>query len=176
MRSKWPSCAVTPLAAELVQLLHVLPLVVPSAFEPVMMSCWFGESLRPGTRAPVSVSPVCWLIMLLAGSCSASTLSAIMSPLKLNHGPLPMRSRASIVSVLRYARHCLAAAADPAVAAAAWQNASAPSSPSASAAKFRKSPPLALPAPVMKKLKLAAAVPPPAPSGLPAASDCDDEL
>ena len=73
---------------------------VPSAFDPVRMSCMFGVSPRPLTAAPVSVSPVCLLIPF-ASLCSSATSLAISSPFALCHGPPPMRSRASTVLVLR---------------------------------------------------------------------------
>src|SRR5688572_11611002 len=81
-------------------------------------------------------------------------LVATITPLRLNHGPAPMRSRALTVAVLRYARHCLVKAAGSAAIALVRQISSAPARPSVSAAVRRKSPPIGPPVLVMKKLKL----------------------
>jgi hypothetical protein len=54
------------------------------------MSCLFGESPRPFTGSPFSVSPVCLLMFGLA--CNSLAFFAITSPLALRQGPLPMRS------------------------------------------------------------------------------------
>src|SRR5688572_30683769 len=113
----------------------------PSGCEPVRMSWRFGLSPRPLTIWPFSSSPVCLLILLFA--CRSSTLRAISSPFAFFHGPLPIRSRALTLSVLRYARHSRCPA--PAAFASAWQCRSAPSSPPRSA-------PLPGPALVMKKV------------------------
>ena len=107
---------------------------VPSAFEPVRMSCSTGAG-DPGhcplIRRPCSVmnsaaSPV--------RECSSSTFLAMRTPLASRHGPLPMRVRASTAaplsgscSTLIYARHNRAPA--PTVVASRWQRASAPRSP-----------------------------------------------
>src|ERR1041385_1241089 len=132
--SVWPTRALMEADAD-VQSLHVLPgMSVPSAFEPVRMSCSTGAG-DPGhcplMRRPVSsmksaASPV--------RACSSSRLRAISTPLALRHGPIPMRVRPSTGgplsgsrSTLIYARHVCPA--PPAVAASCWHSASAPRSP-----------------------------------------------
>ena len=57
------------------------PYGLPSAVDPVRMSCRFGVSPRPLTTSPLSVSAVC-LVRLLS-PCSCSTSLAITSPLAL---------------------------------------------------------------------------------------------
>src|SRR4051812_37090881 len=68
-------------------------------------------------------------------ACSSVTFDATVTPLKLIHGPLPMRERASVArlplsasrSTLRYARHVFEPT--PAAAARLSHNASAPRRP-----------------------------------------------
>src|SRR5262245_24368408 len=66
---------------------------VPSACEPVSMSGLFGRSPRALIGSPFSDSAVA-LEMLLDALCRSATLLAIISPLALVHGPLPIRSLA----------------------------------------------------------------------------------
>src|SRR4051812_35293774 len=94
-----------------------------------------------------------FMVSLLLSLCRSSTLFAITSPLKLCHGPAPIRSRAltAVVPptawVLRYARHVLPPA--PAFWAKVWHCRSAPSNPPRSA-------PLPSPALVTKNVMLGA--------------------
>src|SRR5688500_20366547 len=102
-RSWWPTVAVASLP-ELVQLLHDLPDEVPSRFDPVRMSCWFGLSPRPFTTAPFSVSELSFDSLLLP-LCKSATLAATCTPLALHHGPAPTRSAACILPGLSEAPH-----------------------------------------------------------------------
>src|SRR6266545_6691305 len=68
-----------------------------------------------------------------------------MTPAALVHGPVPMRSRASSVDVLRYARHVFAPSSLDTAPASDAQNASAPPVPP-------RFPPLPAPRLVTKKL------------------------
>jgi hypothetical protein len=52
----------------------------------------FGESPRPGTGSPFSVSAVCLLRLFFA--CSSATSRAMTTPFALRQGPRPIRSRA----------------------------------------------------------------------------------
>src|SRR5688500_5940669 len=105
---------------------------VPSACEPVRMSCWLGVSPRPLTIAPFSVREFS-LLRAFMSECRCATSLATTTPFALIHGPLPMRSRAftagcpPIAAALRYARHVRLPA--PAAAASVWQCLSAPASP-----------------------------------------------
>src|SRR5882672_9324986 len=123
---------------------------LPLPCEPVSMSCVFGLSPRPLTTAPFSVNELSLPSLLLA-PCKSSTLAATCTPFALNHGPLPIRSRALTAGwpfaalALRYA--CQVFEPSPAVAASFWHSASAPVSPPSLA-------PSPGPALVMKKLML----------------------
>src|SRR3954466_7136342 len=94
-RSAWPTTA-APCVLD-VQFLQVLSSpagkAVPSACDPVRMSCRFVVSPRPLMTSPFSLSAVC-LVRLLAAPCRSATSLAITAPLAFCHGPLPMRSRA----------------------------------------------------------------------------------
>src|SRR5262249_57390855 len=94
-RSWWPTIAEpSPLFVQLPQVVSSRAVeYMPCGSEPVRMSWVFTASPRPGTVSPFSVSAVCLLTLLLA-ECRSSTLLAIVTPLALIHGPLPMRSRA----------------------------------------------------------------------------------
>ena len=100
VRSWWPTIAVS-LSPFLVQLPQVMSVkkapgkAVPSGREPVNISCRFGFSPRPATSSPFSFRMVCF-VRLLCSECRSATSFAIFSPLALNHGPEPMRSRACI--------------------------------------------------------------------------------
>src|SRR5688572_25641356 len=139
----WPTIA--PPVSALVQLPHGASPVcrVPSACEPVRMSCWL-----PGTGVPFSVSDVS-PPRLLASELRSATDLATTTPFVFIHGPLPMRSRAltagwpAAAAALKYARHVRLPA--PAAAASVWHCLSAPASPPRFA-------PLPGPALVMKKL------------------------
>ena len=72
---------------------------MPSRFDPVRMSCWFGLSPRPLTTVPFSVSCVS-LVRLFLSEWRSATLAATWTPLALNHGPAPMRSLALTAAVL----------------------------------------------------------------------------
>ena len=105
---------------------------VPSACEPVRMSCWFGVSPTPFTTVPFSVSAVSFLRLLLS-EWRSSTLFAMTTPFAFVHGPLPIRSFAftagcpAAAAALRYARQVRLPA--PAAAARVWQILSAPARP-----------------------------------------------
>ncbi len=60
----------------------------------------FGLSPRPLTMVPFSVSWVSFVRLFLS-ECRSSTSFAIITPLALYQGPLPMRSRALPACVLR---------------------------------------------------------------------------
>jgi hypothetical protein len=99
----------------------------PSGCEPVRMSCWFGLSPTPLMSSPFSLTALSLLIRLPSRACSSvspcssAALAAICWPRALNHGPLPMRSRALTAPgpcVLRYARHAVAL---PAALASFWR-------------------------------------------------------
>src|SRR5215510_6081229 len=139
MRSTWPSCALPMPSAALVQLLHVASVFgavggwsVPSACEPVRISCWFGLSPTPMMTVPFSVSAVSFLMLLLS-ECRSATLLAIATPFWLYQGPLPMRSLAFTAgcplaaAALRYACHVLPRL--PAAVARFWQILSPPARP-----------------------------------------------
>src|SRR5215213_5167335 len=89
-------------AALLVQLLHVVFAAVPNnarpcESDPVRMSCWFGVSPRPFTGSPFSFNANSLLIEFRSRWTSpwrSATLNAMGALLALNHGPVPMRSRA----------------------------------------------------------------------------------
>jgi len=83
-----------PLLVQLLQVVSLSPgTALPSAEEPVRMSCWFGVSPRPLTDPPFSVSTVDFWIFALS-ECRSVTSRAINSPRKLYQGPRPIRSRA----------------------------------------------------------------------------------
>src|SRR5262245_8459977 len=119
-----------------VQSLQVLSgISVPSAFEPVRMSCSTGAG-DPG-HWPLIRRPV-WSMKSEASpvrECSSSRFLATSTPLALRQGPMPMRLRASTGPpplagswlALRYARHSWPPA--PAEVANRWHNASAPLRP-----------------------------------------------
>jgi hypothetical protein len=69
------------------------PSAMPDEVEPVSTSCIFGLSPRPFTTSPFSVIEFA-LPSLLSSLCKSSTFAATWTPLTLNQGPLPMRSRA----------------------------------------------------------------------------------
>src|SRR5262245_45114325 len=95
--SECPTCPTAVVAAD-VQSPHVDPAItVPSALEPAKMSCSTGEG-----------EPVNWPLIWVPRSstkivasprrvCSSFTFAAICTPFELNHGPLPMRLRASVI-------------------------------------------------------------------------------
>src|ERR1700722_10935276 len=154
-RSTWPSMALpNPLLVQLLQVMLRLPgNALPSAVDPVRMSCQFGLKPKPAIIAPRSVSEVDAPSRTLP-LCRSSTFCATTSPLKFCHGPLPMRSRALTGTlggtelVLRYARHVLLPA--PTAVASCWQWRSAPSSPP-------RSPPLPEPTLATKNVMLGGA-------------------
>ena len=94
--SECPTCAVTVVALD-VQSLQVSPVIsLPSAVDPVRMSCSLGVGepvhwpliWRPRSSTNSVGSPVrAW---------SSVRSRAIVTPLALIHGPLPMRLRASV--------------------------------------------------------------------------------
>src|SRR5262245_22367148 len=119
-----------------VQSLHVFPgISVPSAVEPVRMSCSTGDGdpghcpliRRPFSSTNSEASPV--------REWSSPTFLATSTPLALRQGPMPIRLRASTGppplagswSALRYARHSWPPA--PAAVANRWHMASAPLRP-----------------------------------------------
>ena len=94
--SEWPTCAATAVES-VVQSLHVKPAIsVPSAFDPVRMSCCTGGGDPvhcPGMRWPRSsrktaASPF--------RACRSVRFAATVTPFTFTHGPLPMRERASV--------------------------------------------------------------------------------
>src|SRR5262249_40125877 len=86
-RLEWPTIAAP--APLLVQLPQVMSLsggnAVPSACEPVRMSCMLGGS-------PFSVSAVSFV--RLFAPCRSGASLATITPFTFVHGPLPMRSLA----------------------------------------------------------------------------------
>src|SRR6516162_4398047 len=119
-----------------VQSLQVFPgTTLPSAVEPVRMSCSLGfgdPGQAPGTGCPRSSTNK--IGFPLRSWRSARSFPTIR-PLALNHGPLPIRSRALVGllllpgsrSTLKYARHVLSP--DPTAVAKVWQIRSAPAKP-----------------------------------------------
>src|SRR5258705_7289983 len=108
---------------------------VPSAFEPVMMSCSTGAGDPvhwPLIGLPCSSTK---MVELPVRECRSARLAATVAPLALTHGPLPIRERASVgrlplsgsCSTLRYACHNRLPA--PAALASVWQRLSAPRRP-----------------------------------------------
>ena len=104
---------------------------------PVRISCVFGISPTPLTMVFFSVSEICLPSALPSRACSmvspwsSATLPPIRPPRALNHGPLPMRSRAFTAPgpcVLMYACQTTGAPR-PAAVPSCWQYASAPASP-----------------------------------------------
>src|SRR5262245_5786862 len=133
--SECPTCANCDVEVD-VQSPHVAPASsVPSAFDPVRMSCCTGDGdplhwplMRwPRSSTKTAASP------LLA--CSAVRSAATVAPLAFTHGPVPMRERAFVgpfplsgsCSTLRYARQVFEPA--PAAEARFWQMVSAPRRP-----------------------------------------------
>src|SRR5947207_15573754 len=94
--SEWPTCAARLSDAD-VQSLHVMPrMSVPSAFDPVRMSCSTGggdPSHWPGMRWPCSATHTFASPFL---ACSSVTPPATRIPLAFTHGPPPIRLRASV--------------------------------------------------------------------------------
>src|SRR5688572_27987451 len=112
MPSECPTCPISVAAAD-VQSAQVNPGArVPSAFDPVRMSCSLGPGdpvhcplmRRPFSSTKTEASP--------ERLCNSVRLLATTTPLALNHGPRPMRSRALVGrlpfdgsrSTLKYAR------------------------------------------------------------------------
>ena len=103
LRSWWPT-----MAEPSVLLVHALQVVsvcgakaVPSAREPVRMSCSLGVSPRPLITLPRSSSADSLLRLLPL--CRWATSRAMSTPLALYQGPLPMRSRALTAGTRRVA-------------------------------------------------------------------------
>src|SRR6516165_12168324 len=119
-----------------VQSLQVFPgTTLPSAVEPVRMSCSLGfgdPGQAPGTGCPRSSTNK--IGFPLRSWRSARSFPTIR-PLALNQGPLPIRSRALVGllllpgsrSTLKYARHVLSPY--PTAVAKVWQIRSAPAKP-----------------------------------------------
>src|SRR4029434_7348935 len=133
--SEWRTVALMAVDCD-VQSLHVFPgISVPSAVEPVRMSCSTGDgdpAHCPLIRRPFSSMRSA---ALPVRECSSSRFLATSTPLALRQGPMPIRLRASTGlpplagswSALRYARQSWPPA--PAAVANCWHIASAPPRP-----------------------------------------------
>src|SRR4029453_7704549 len=93
--SEWPTVAATVVDCD-VQSLHVFPgISVPSAVEPVRMSCSIGDGDPdhcPLIRRPFSAMKSA---ALPVRECSSSRFLATSTPLAWRQGPMPIRLRAS---------------------------------------------------------------------------------
>src|SRR5467141_403617 len=133
--SECPTCPCVVVESD-VQSPHVSPAnSPPSAPDPVMMSCSTGDG-DPG-HWPLMGWPFSSMNTVASPlrAWSSVRLLATKAPFALNHGPLPMRLRASVGrlpllasrSTLRYARQVLLPT--PAAFARFWQRLSAPARP-----------------------------------------------